>query len=378
MAINVHRARERQPTFAEQVGLNQMLGGAGAQFGKGLAEGMGYEPPEHKRAMQLEQLKGQKAQELQKLKGEQLAGKNQQELETEDRDYETVKKYFGEKAADVFRASPVGGRTRLVEQFIDAAQRGTNFEDLLETQLQPIEAKDFDQGLTPKERTKRQESRYSVNLPLYQESVQKLKSLDSEKDHLNVLEELSPQISGGIQRFNIHPQTGELILPQAATPEMQLYVKTINDFTTNAKDSYGSRVTNFDLQQFMKRLPTLANSEEGRGLILQQMKIINDINTLRERSLQNVIDEHGGIRNIDYDAAERLSEKQTKKEIGELKKQFSLLERENNKLFDNTIKKDKAIVPKGRVAVQFSDGSTGHIEQSQLKQFLEDNAGSVL
>ena len=70
MPITVHRAPPRKQTFAEQIGLNDILANIGAKGAAGLAEGMGYVPPEHKRALQIEQLKGERAQEVEQLRGQ--------------------------------------------------------------------------------------------------------------------------------------------------------------------------------------------------------------------------------------------------------------------------------------------------------------------
>jgi len=234
---------------------------------------------------------------------------------------ETIRKYYGDEEADKYEVASEGGKTAIMRDLIERSNRNNQLNKTLAEQgildeeegiehKEKVPSIDFDKGLTPKERVRRQEARYSTNLPLYQASVEKKRALDSEKDHLDILEELSPQI-GVIERLNINPQTGELFLPGLASTEAQRYVKTLNDFTTNAKDSYGARVTNFDLQQFMRRLPTLANSEEGRAEILKQMHIINEINSIREQAIQDTIDQHGGIRNIDYDKAERMAEKKS-------------------------------------------------------------------
>jgi len=60
----------------------------------------------------------------------------------------------------------------------------------------------------------------------------------------------------------------------AMSPESQEYNKLVNDFTKNARDYYGARVTNFELQRFLKMLPTLQNSKAGRELILGNMRLL--------------------------------------------------------------------------------------------------------
>lgn len=326
-----------------------------------------------------------------------ITNRNTAQAQEEDQKrYDVIKGHFGEKAADIYRAAPEGGKTALLNALLEGAQRGVNFEDLLyqvnpessavrkdvventepgltTKQLEKPSFKtiDYDRGLTPKERVKRQDARYSQNLPLYQESHKKVQGLEAEKDSLDTLSELSPKI-GAMQRLNINPVNGELLIPALASPDAQRFVKTVNDFTVKAKDSFGSRISNFELDRFMKRLPTLANSEEGRRGIIRQMQIINDINTVRERKLQQVIDEHGGIRNIDYDKAERIADNESKAEVEGLKKEFKAIEGGLEKQYHEKIKETKkALVPPGRVAVE-KDGKFFSLPVKYLESAKKD------
>jgi len=336
---------------------------------------------------------------LQGIQGQQIG--SQQELMEDQRRYDTIKKNFGERAAELYRAAPEGGKTAFLDRLLETRQRGLGIEDLLGqpqepsqssegfvrgqqnarpeilTEKPPIKALDFDKGLTPKERVHRQEERYGKNLPLYQESQKKLEGLEYEKDSLGILEELSPQI-GTMTRLNINPSTGELLIPALASPDAQRYVKTINDFTTKAKDSYGGRVTNFELDRFMKRLPTLANSQDGRKQVIRQMQIVNDINSSREQALHNVLEEHGGIRNIDYDKAEQLADRLSRPQIESLRKEFKAIDKDIEKQVQDKITEFKRKVPKGSIGVQKADGTLGYIPNENLKKFLKIKGNKAL
>lgn len=322
-------------------------------------------------------MQGKNQQELQAAKMRQDQAQSQQQAQLEERDYNFIKESYGDRAADLYRAAPQGGKTEVIKTIIESSQRGQNVESALGMIPKGEAFEDFDKGLTPKERVKRQEDRYAKNLPLYEESQTKLRSYNAIGDELGILVELSPQISGW-ERLNINPLTGELIIPAAASPEAQRFVKTINDFTTQAKDSYGSRVTNFDLNQFMKRLPTLANSAEGRHQILEQMQIINDINKTHEKALSEVFDEYGGVRMIDYDKAQGIAEKRAKNEIKSLKGRFASIGRQVDKMENQRITERKKDVPKGRVAVRNSQGIEGYIPSENLKEFLKTPGNEVL
>ena len=358
----------------------------------------GVKDPKVRQEMWASALKGQEQENQNKFLKEMQAEKyrlesvNEQEKRgagsVEDiKSYNTIEKRFGKEAADLWLSSTEGGRTVLIENLLENEQRGGKLNQQLGTEQKEIgkeipevpamKTKDYDKGLTPKERVARGNDRYAKNLPLYQDSVTKLRAQEAITEDLSMLGELSPQISG-VERLNINPMTGELLIPALASKEAQRFVKIVNDFTVQAKDSFGARVSNFELDRFMKRLPTLANSEEGRNEIIQQMKIMNDMNSVYQQTLQNVIDEHGGIRNIDYDEAERLATKQSKKEVERLRKEFknidSSLDIQERKKLDE-FKKNS---PKDKIAVRKSDGEIGYINKDKVSAFIKNKAGEVL
>lgn len=78
------------------------------------------------------------------------------------------------------------------------------------------------------------------------------------------------------------------------TPESQFFKKAESSFVRGAKDVYGGRVTNYELQAFMRQFPTLRNTAEGRMIIYRALenqfkgaKIKNDIKN-------EIIEENGG------------------------------------------------------------------------------------
>lgn len=391
--VTILPPREKSPSFGQKLSAGV---GTGLQMGTQMFQ-------EHQQKQAIQNLMGAQGQdvanlppELQqlafqsKLRQDEMTKKLQGESEVEGRDYSIIENTFGKNFADIWKASPIGGRTELLKNAIEATQRGINIEEMLgglksespspmEESIErvPTKTMDFDKGLTPKERTRRQEARYTTNLPLYQQSIQKRESYETLEDELGALSNLSSQI-GGLERLNINPRSGELIIPALASPEAQRYVKTINDLTRTAKETYGSRVTNFDLAQFLKRLPTLANSQEGREQILKQLEILNKINLLNQKNLQEVIEDHGGIRNIDFDKAEELARKKSDREITKLKQEFKALDNTMKKEEQSKLREMKSIVPKDHVAVRRADGTTGYIPKNKLKDFLKISGNEAL
>lgn len=101
------------------------------------------------------------------------------------------------------------------------------------------------------------------------------------------------------------------------------FVKLVNLWTRDAKNSFGSRITNFDLDVFLKQLPQLSNTAEGRRLILSQMEKINEMDRLYERNLLSEARKHGSGK-YDWNDLRDLAGKKSEKEAARLRREFAL------------------------------------------------------
>lgn len=236
--------------------------------------------------------------------------------------------------SELYDAAPEGGRTEIIKGVNDLIRRGKlgDFQKKAESDSTPEENAYYnfpqlkeEAGLSPAEKIRREDHREKYNLPLYEDVNKKLKSYEEESRSLERLEQLNPKMESGLGKWNINPTSGELIFPAASSPETQLFAKTINDFTTKAKDTFPGRVTNFDLQAFMKRLPGLSNSKEGRDLIIKQMQLSNRIANLREEALKEVYD-HYGTMNISASEAKKIADKIYKEKKPELEERLKSLD----------------------------------------------------
>lgn len=255
---------------------------------------------------------------------------------------ELVQRGFTPEEANFFKALTTGGKTALAQTAIERMQRekglaeGPQFTEQ-QQQGQPQTAEQqqkaeiqqeiagADLGLTPKEKVSRQESRFKVNTDLFNKTEKSLRKFDETGLKIEQLKRLNEKgtLPKGLGRLNINFKTGELVFPAGASPDSQLFVKTINDFLSAAKDTFGARVTNFEVERFLKRLPSLANTEDGRTLILKQMDVLNKINQLQESGVINAFEKAGGIRNLDFDSATRIGRKQNLDEINNLRREFA-------------------------------------------------------
>lgn len=181
-----------------------------------------------------------------------------------------------------------------------------------EEEIKFPEVNPFGEALTPKEKAKVQSELFKDNTKNSKEASDKLKGLKSEERsirQLNTINERGKLPKNLNKAINVDLKTGDVkITPSFLNADTQLFVKTINEFVRKARDSFGARVTNFELDKFLQGLPTLANTEEGRRLILEQMDVVNKLNQLENESLRKVYRNYG-LRGIDSVQAEEVAEK---------------------------------------------------------------------
>lgn len=334
-------------------------------LGQGIGSGLQAKQIQQSKLAQMlqeQQLGLEKLTLADKLKSAQAQKQEQQSFEADKKNYDVIKDAFGDKFADVWMASPTGARTELLKAGVDANLRGIDLKKIfgetdqtVAAENQPIVSeKEFEfpklvppEGLTPKEIVGYEKDLRKENAPQYQESTTKVRSLEKESDSFRILNKLneSEKLPSGLGRVfldeggNIRPWAQILSL---VPPEAERFAKTINDFTTKAKDSYGSRVTNFDLQQFMKRLPTLMNSEEGRRQILQQMQTINELDKLYYSALQQVY-RHYGLGKIPQEKAEEIASSMIFNEENDLRRKFDEIETQSADLSSKSNIKRKSL-----------------------------------
>lgn len=157
--------------------------------------------------------------------------------------------------------------------------------------------------MTPAEEVKWGNQNQKENNKLLGETRKKTDAVRGIGIRLNRLASLSEKIPDGLGRSVINPETGEpypyaTLAKIGVSKEMQDYVKTLNDFLIDAKAYFGSRVTNFDVNAFKSRLPSLLNTADGRRLIIKQMQLMNDLESLHAVTLEDGLKTYG--RNASY------------------------------------------------------------------------------
>jgi len=85
-------------------------------------------------------------------------------------------------------------------------------------------------------------------------------------------------------------------IPFIITADTQEFNKLSHDFIRSAKDIFGSRITNADLNAFLKTVPTITQTEQGKRAVINNLRQMNQLPLLRKEAMNRIIAENGGVR----------------------------------------------------------------------------------
>ena len=110
-----------------------------------------------------------------------------------------------------------------------------------------------------------------------------------------------------------------LDIPTLMSPGSQEWEKLASSFIRGAKDTFGARVTNFDLENFLKSIPSLSQSPEGQKRVIAGLKQVKRAQRERAETLKSVMRENKGIPPLDM--LEQIDDRMAPK-LDKIAKQF--------------------------------------------------------
>lgn len=174
----------------------------------------------------------------------------------------------------------------------------------------------------------------------------------------------SHKLPEGIGSIVIDPETGD-IRPVASilglvNKETQAFVKTINDFLSGAQNFFGGRVTNFEIGTFKSRLPSLLNSEDGRRLIIEQMKLMEQLQLNHDKTLEDALKHYGS--NASYSDIQSIVDDKEEEQDAPIIAKLNVLDEASNKL--DVMAKDPKF--KDTILMQGKDGKFKAVPKNKV------------
>lgn len=107
---------------------------------------------------------------------------------------------------------------------------------------------------------------------------------------------LGGAIGGGIGALASPLAGAAKSLIRATSPDVEEFEKLSTDFVKNAKQYFGSRLTDADLRAFMSTIPTLMQTDAGKLKVINNLKEFNKVAKSEARLARQVIRANGGLR----------------------------------------------------------------------------------
>lgn len=86
------------------------------------------------------------------------------------------------------------------------------------------------------------------------------------------------------------------------SPESQEFNKLSKEFIKGAKAIFGSRITDTDLKVFMKMIPTLSQTEDGKMRVINNLKAMTRGGILRKEVMDGIMVKNNGYRPIGFES----------------------------------------------------------------------------
>jgi hypothetical protein len=90
-------------------------------------------------------------------------------------------------------------------------------------------------------------------------------------------------------------------LIRATSPDIEEFEKTSNDFVKNAKQYFGSRLTDADLRAFMSTVPTLMQTDAGKLKVAENLQEFNTLARSEAKIAREIVRKNKGKRPFDIE-----------------------------------------------------------------------------
>lgn len=184
----------------------------------------------------------------------------------------------------------------------------------------------------------------SINKQIYPyiaEVQSKAKGAKENKLRLDKMQKLidtgelnSPQFAAALKTLKHGVFGFGLDLESLLTPESQEFNKLSQDFVKNAKDIFGSRITDTDLKSFLETVPTLIQSDEGKKAVIKNLKLMNEADEVRNRVARQLMKKYGNKLPLDFRSE---VEDEAKRDLDRIAEKFveAPLDKKQESLFPN-------------------------------------------
>lgn len=208
----------------------------------------------------------------------------------------------------------------------------------------------------------RKEKAYSMTKQ-YRENIlhmaESSKSNDMRLDRMNELNKKNelqhPLLYSALSKVGLN-------IPSLQNADTQEFAKLTNDFLKDAKSIFGARVTNYEMAQFLRTIPSLEQTQEGRNRIIRNLKLAGKAAQIKAKAMRDIIKQHNNIPPLDIQ--ERVEDR-----VGDQLDKISKLFSSGKKIADfSSMQEADPALYAGKTGTDFS---TGKKYKSNGKEWIE-------
>lgn len=188
--------------------------------------------------------------------------------------------------------------------------------------------------------------RFKATQPYREKILEGARSARQDLKDLDRLEELQTEGKLDTPGYSEFLKRAGFDIASLRNPASEEFQKIEANFLRNAKQYFGGRISNYEVEQFLKTIPNLSMSNEGRKRVIANLKYVTRAALEYNNALKEVIAENRGIP--PFDLSEKIDDK---------------IEKKLDKLSEKFREDLKKPVPK---------------EQNKLVTALQAGAGSVI
>ena len=148
---------------------------------------------------------------------------------------------------------------------------------------------------------KQVESAFKITAPVRKEINAGARSA---RDTISRLDRMEALIDKGTLISPVYNETLKkmgLDIPALKNPDSQEFEKLTADMTRNIRDSFGARITTFELEVFLKSIPTLSQTAEGKRRVIENRKILEEGKQVRSKAMTEILRENNGVPPLDLE-----------------------------------------------------------------------------
>lgn len=127
-------------------------------------------------------------------------------------------------------------------------------------------------------------------------------------------------------------------------------------FLKDAKTIFGSRVTNFDLETYLDKIPRLAQTDAGKKALIDNFRTLGEASKIRNKAKNQIIKQNKGVPPLDLE--EQVSEK--------VSPQLDKLAEKFNKSFYESSRSAS-----GKYLMRHPNGTLGEVPQDKIEEAIK-------